>query len=208
MKKLLKWSLIGLVAVLLGYLVSVTAVDACLMGLPTPSYSFHTDTANYLIKDASEIDSQTGFKCSAFSSAYVLRHWGIEARGDSVYEIMPDKMENGYVYPKGIIKFLESNGLSVDYHIGNLTALKNEVAKGHPVIVMIKIRPDKDRLHYVPVVGYSQDSVYIAESIPELCNAAGQNYNRKISNEEFKVLWDTRAFKMPLYGNTFITANR
>lgn len=117
-------------------------------------------------------------------------------------------MENGYVYPKGIIKFLESNGLKVGYHIGNLTALKNEAAKGHPVIVMIKIRPDKDWLHYVPIVGYSPDSIYIAESIPDLCNAFGKQYSRSIATEDFKALWNTRTFKMPLYGNTFITANR
>ena len=73
---------------------------------------------------------------------------------------------------------------------------------------MIKIRPDKDWLHYVPVIGYSADSLFIAESIPELCNVKGKKYNRSISNKDFEVLWNTRAFKMPLYGNTFIIANR
>lgn len=205
-KKYLKWTVISTVTIALVYLISVTIVDAYLMGLATPDYSWNTDKEQFLISDSTRIDSQTDFKCSAFSSAYILRHWGEEARGDSIYEIMPYKMEDGYVYPKGIISFLKDNGFTVGYHFGNIDALKNEVAKGHPVIVMIKIRPDKEWLHYVPVVGYSADSIYIAESIPELCNVKGKSYNRSVSTEDFKTRWNTRAFKMPLYGNTFITA--
>ena len=137
------------------------------------------DAESYIIPESTRIDAQTGFKCSAFSSAYVLRHWGIEAHGDSVYEVMPDKMEGGYVYPKEIVSFLESNGFDVEYHIGNLNALKDEVAEGHPVIVMIKIYPEQDWLHYVPVVGYTPDSIFIAESLPELC--------RKLRRDLFQV---------------------
>lgn len=206
MKKILKWTIISAIILVFGYLVSVTFVDAHLMGLATPNYAGSVDKEYFLIEDSTRIDSQTGFKCSAYSSAFILRHWGKEAKGDSIYEIMPGKMDDGYVYPKGIISFLQDNGFNVGYHIGNLDALKNEVAKGHPIIVMIKIRPDKDWLHYVPVVGYSSDSIFIAESIPELCNVAGKKYNRSISTGDFETLWNTRAFKMPLYGNTFITA--
>lgn len=206
MKKILKWTIIGTIILVFGYLVSVTLVDARLMGLATPKYAGSVDKEHFLIEYSTRIDSQTGFKCSAYSSAFILRHWGKEAKGDTIYEIMSDKMDDGYVYPKGIISFLQDNGFNVGYHIGNLDALKNEVAKGHPVIVMIKIRPDKDWLHYVPVVGYSSDSIFIAESIPELCNVAGKKYNRSISTRDFETLWNTRAFKMPLYGNTFITA--
>lgn len=208
MKKILKWTVICTVAFVFGYLVSVTFVDVRLMGMATPKYASSIDKEHFLIKDSIRIDSQTGFKCSAYSSAFILRSWGKEAQGDSIYEIMPDKMEDGYVYPKGIISFLQGKGFNVGYHIGNLDALKNEVAKGHPVIVMIKIRPDKDWLHYVPVIGYSSDSIYIAESIPELCNVVGKKYNRSISTGDFEALWNTRAFKMPLYGNTFITVSK
>lgn len=208
MKKFLKWTVIGTVALIFGYLLIVTIVDVCLMGLATPKYAGSVDKEQFLIPDSTRIDAQTGFKCSAFSSAFILRHWGIEAQGDSVYEIIPDKMDDGYVYPKGIISFLKANGFTVGYHIGNISALKNEVAKGHPVIVMIKIRPDKPWLHYVPVLGYSADSIFIAESIPELCNTEGKKYNRSIATKDFETLWNTRAFKMPLYGNTFITAYR
>lgn len=191
---------------LLGYLISVTIVDAYLMGIATPYYSFKNDGYQFLLEDSTRIDFQTGFKCSAYSSAYIMRHWGIDVAGDSLYDIMPNKMDDGYVYPKGILSLLEKNGFVAGYHIGNMRALKNEIGKGHPVIVMIKIRPDKDWLHYVPVVGYSADSIFIAESIRELSNVRNKKYNRSISNKDFETLWNTRALKMPLYSNTFITA--
>lgn len=76
------------------------------------------------------------------------------------------------------------------------------------MIVMIKIRPDRDWLHYVPVVGYTPDSIFIAESLPELCNAVSPFYNRSISTADFLELWDTSSFKMPLYCNTFISAHK
>ncbi len=208
MKKIFKWTFIGIIIVLFGYLISVTIVDVHLMGLVQPLYSRHIEKTSFLIEDSTRTDLQEGFKCSAFSCAYLLRHRGINVHGDSIYEIMPNKMDNGYVYPKGIISFLERNNFTVGYYTGNIAALKNEIAKGNPAIVMIKIRPDKDWLHYVPVIGYSADSLFIAESIPELCNVKGKKYNRSISNKDFEVLWNTRAFKMPLYGNTFIIANR
>lgn len=205
MKLWLKRILLIVAIIFVGYLVSVTIVDACLMGLATPEFDSSVEKEAFLVTDSTRIDMQTGFKCSAFSSAYVLRHWGVEAHGDSVYEIMPDKMDDGYVYPKGIVSFIESQGFNVGYHIGNLTSLKNEVSSGHPTIVMIKIKEDEEWLHYVPVVGYTPDSIFIAESLPELCNANNPYYNRSIATEEFLKLWDTSAFKMPLYKNTFIS---
>ena len=43
MKKYLKWAVVTLVTIALAYLVSVTVVDANLMGLATPDYSWSAD---------------------------------------------------------------------------------------------------------------------------------------------------------------------
>lgn len=132
MKKIFKWTFIGIIIVLFGYLISVTIVDVHLMGLVQPLYSRHIEKTSFLIEDSTRTDLQEGFKCSAFSCAYLLRHRGINVHGDSIYEIMPNKMDNGYVYPKGIISFLERNNFTVGYYTGNIAALKNEIAKGNP----------------------------------------------------------------------------
>lgn len=208
MKQFLKWGTLGALIALAGYLIVFTAVDAHLMGVAIPCFSFSVDKDSYIIGDSTRVELQNGLKCSAYSSAYVLRHWGTDAHGDSIYDIMPDKMDGAYVYPRGIVSLLKFNGFKIDYHMGNLAALKNEIAKGHPVIVMIKINPDRDWLHYVPVVGYTSDSIFIAESLPELSNANGENFNRRIATEDFKTLWNTSSFRMPLYRNTFIIATR
>ena len=202
--KNIKCIVAAILFILIAYLVSFTLVDANLMGKAKLRIDLRPISESYMIIDSTRVDPQTGFKCSAFSSAYVMRHFGNEVNGDSIYELMPEKMTDGYVYPKGILKFFKKENFKVAYNMGNIVSLKNSIAKGHPVIVMIKIQPDKDWLHYVPIVGYSPDSVYVAESIPELCNSRGPNYSRTISTEEFKVLWNTSSFKMPLYRNTFI----
>ncbi len=200
--------LYGAILFVVGHFVIVTIVDANLMGLATPSFANRLQIESYLTNGSARVDMQTGFKCSAFSSAYVLRHFGFDAHGDSIHEEMPNKMDDGYVYPKGILSLFASKGYGTEYHIGNLTALKNAVALGNPVIVMIKIRSDEEWLHYVPIVGYTSDSLYIAESLPELCNTVGTNYTRSISTEDFKTIWNTSAFKMPLYRNTFIVVKK
>ncbi len=91
------------------------------------------------------------------------------------------------------------------YCAGNINALKNEVSKGNPVIVMIRTYINKTWLHYVPVVGYDEQYVFIAESLEELVNCDEQYYNRKIEIKEFKKLWNTSMVKMPLFRNSYIT---
>lgn len=60
--------------------------------------------------------------------------------------------------------------------------------------------------YYVPVVGWDESYIFIAESFRNLSNCEEGYYNRKVTIEEFKRLWNTAGWKMPLYRNTYITA--
>ncbi len=193
---------------LFSYFLTTTIIDVVLIGRLDFCFSPKAKTKKFLITKENRIDFQDGFKCSGFSSALVMRHWNILADGNSVYEKMPNKMKDGYIYPKGIFNFLSANGFKVKYCRGNLNVLKNAVAGGNPVIVMIKIRSDKNWLHYVPVVGYDEQNVFIAESLAELSNCNEPHYNRRIPTKEFKKLWNTAMLKMPLYANTFFAVER
>lgn len=113
-------------------------------------------------------------------------------------------MKDGYVYPKGILKLFPRYGLKVKYCAGNIAALKNEVCKGNPVIVMIRVQVGKNWLHYVPVVGYDKEYIFIAESLGEYVNCNEKYYNRKIAIKEFEKMWNTSMLKMPFYKNTYI----
>lgn len=197
-----------LLSMLVNYFIITTIVDSVLMGALHFHFSVKCRTKEFVIKKANRIDLQSGYKCSAFSSAYILRHWDIEEDGENLYEVIPNKMKDGYVYPRGILNILPQYGFKVKYCSGNIAALKNEVSKGNPVIVMIRIQTDKDWLHYVPVVGYDEQNIFIAESLSDLVNSNEQYYNRKISVKEFEKLWNTSMLKMPFYRNTYITISK
>lgn len=139
----------------------------------------------------------------------VLRHFGIEAKGEALYEQIPNKMRNGYVYPKGIPKLLERYGIKARYHKGNMNTLKQELIKGNPVIVLIRYQKDKNWLHYVPVVGFDEDAIYLADSLKELVNTpASSGYNRKVPTLEFEKLWQTSLWFMPFYSYTYFSIER
>lgn len=188
----------------INYFIITTIVDWCLMGIAIPIFAKNCCSKMFFIEKKNRIDFQKNIECSAFSSAYILRHLNIDAAGEELYKIMPNKMKTGYVYPKGICNLLKQYGVKVKYRIGNLNSLKNEVRKGNPVIVMIKTEEDKKELHYVPVVGYDNNFIYVAESLKYLANIDEEKYNRKIENSKFKKLWKTNELKMPLYRNTYI----
>lgn len=185
------------------YLTITQIVDIVLLGHLAWKFSNKSSLPSYMIEEENRIDLQTDFQCSAFACAYVLRHFGIDADGKSLYAAMPHKMKSGYVYPKGIRVLLQRHDIPVRYCRGNLSALKQELQKGHPVIVMIRVQRDKGWLHYVPIVGYDEEYLYVAESLPELVNCPGASYNRKIPKTEFLQLWNTDMVKQPFYKNTY-----
>ena len=190
------------------YLLITTIVDMILMGVLFFQFAPGCGADHYLIESENRIDIQTGYQCSAFSSAYLLRHFQIEAEGEDRYKKMPCKMKDGYVYPRGIQKLLRAYGFRVRYCSGNLNALKREVEKGNPVIVMIRVREDKNWLHYVPVVGFDEQNIFLAESLEDMVNCNEKCYNRKVDNKTFRRLWNTSMLRQPLYRNTYMVARK
>lgn len=199
---------IVLLVSLIGYLLITTIIDFVLMGKLHFRISKKVHGERCIIENNNRIDIQTGFKCSAFSIAYVLRHFNIDAKGDDIYEFIPHKMKNGYVYPKGIIDLFKEKGFRVTYCCGNLDTLKHDLENNGPIIVMIRVQKDKNYLHYVPIVGFDENNVYLAESLSELINDTNTLYNRKISNKEFLKLWNTSMIRQPLYKNTYFVISR
>jgi len=195
-----------LLIILMNYLIITNIVDIILLGAFSFRFSTGCHTEQFVITKENRIDMQKGFQCSAFSTAYVLRHFDKEVDGGTLYSVMPHKMKSGYVYPKGVYDMLRSYGMKVKYCRGNLNALKVDLQKGNPVIVMIRVQKDKDWLHYVPVVGFDEEHVFLAESLSELINCKNVLYNRRLRNEEFLQLWNTAMLKQPFYKNTYFVA--
>lgn len=204
----MEWFLLKAAVYFIEYIIIATIVNIVLMGALRFRFSLNCKVKQFVITKENRIDFQNGNECAAFSSAYVLRHWGIEESGNNLYEKIQNKTKDGCVYPKGIQRLLSQYGFRVNYCAGTLNSLKNEVGKGNPVIVMIRSYAGRNLLHFVPVVGYDEQHIFIAESWKEFENCEEKRYNRVLTNEEFKKLWNTGMWKMPLYRNTYLTVYR
>lgn len=81
---------------------------------------FSIEEKSFIITKENRIDMQKGFQCSAFSTAYVLRHFDKKVDGGTLYSVMSHKMKRVYVYPKGLYDMLRNYGMKVKYCRGNL----------------------------------------------------------------------------------------
>lgn len=160
----------------------------------------------YIIDVPNRFEIQGFNQCAGFSSAYMMRHFGRAIKGDEAYQKIP-KLKNGTILPKHLRSFLRKEGFAANYFRGSLDTLKAEVEKGNPVIVFIRSYKGSKTLHYVNVVGYDENNIYIAETIEDYINCPSELYNRKVSNEDFLDLWNTAMFIMPLHKNTFFSIN-
>lgn len=153
--------------------------------------TIHPET--YMIREKNYFDYQSGLECAAFSSAYILRHFGEKADGVELFKNFPGKVSDGGVSPYGIVKFFQSRGYKAEFKCnGTIEELKMEVSKGIPVIVFIRVNEQELGTHYIPLVGYDKDYFYFAESLPYMANYKDEEdlpYNRKIEISEFKKLW-------------------
>lgn len=188
---------------IMNYFLITIIVDICLMGIVSLQHVPRVSEERIIIKEKNRIDIQTDYQCSVYAAAYILRHYGIPADGKELYSIMPNKMKMGYVYPKGVQSLLKSYGLGVTYCRGSFNNLKYEISKGNPVIVMILVQSDKNWLHYVPVVGYDEKYIYLAESLENLINCDEKYYNRRVEKKVFMRLWNTAMIRQPFYKNTY-----
>ena len=195
-----------IISSVISWLVIATIINCILMGIPIPTISKKSYPPTHNIRSENVIDIQKNFECSGYSTAYLMRHFGMQVNGEDLYKKMPNKMNNGCVYPKGVVRLLNQQGLKATLRIGTIAELKKEVSKDIPVIVFIKVHKDQSYLHFVPVIGYDEEYFYIAESLKELVNVEDMSCNRKVSISEFKELWNTRDWKMPFYKNAYITA--
>ncbi len=189
----MEWLVWLLMATGISAFVITTIVDMIVMGSYTLKIAASISISQFVIGKENRI---------------LLRHYDIPANGTEIYQKMPYKASDGCVPPKAIKKVFESYGFHVTYCAGNLNALKREVCKGNPVIVFIKSRKDKRWLHFVPVVGYDEDNLFLAESAVEHTNCNEKEYNRRISNSDFMALWNTAMLKMPLYAHTFYVVEK
>lgn len=183
-------------------IIIVFIVSICFMLLPRTQSENASQITNYpkafMIQNPNYFDYQPDLECSAFASAYLLRHYGQDAEGLKLFVNFPGKLSDGRgVKPEGVTEFFKRQGYHAEFVVnGTIDGLKSEIAKGAPVIVFIHVAEPYENphyTHYVPIVGYDEKYFYFAESLDYLANCKEQlelSYNRKTTIIEFKKLWN------------------
>lgn len=211
-------------------LIITTIVDIILMGFLHPNFDAGAKYAEFFVSPQNEtvktesgsyFEFQQNGGCAGFSSAFVLRHLGTYASGEETFKEVPYQMKGGAGVPKGISGLFAKHGIKMTACTGNFSALKNEIARGNPVIVVIRSFVGKNDLHFACITGYDEENIYFADSIQSWVNVDKDGnaiepsldtlptsdesvyYNRVVPVSEFKKLWNTSMLKMPLYRNIF-----
>ncbi len=147
-------------------------------------------------------EDQPPGQCAGYSSAYILRHYGIDVVGKQVYEEMSFKIPvSGYVLPKGIIRYLDSLGHEAKMYKGDLQTLKSRLTVDVPIIVLIGngLRWQ----HYMTLVGYCDEKqeLYFYDSRIKMDENGSSPGNRTLSEDYFLTLWDNG---LPIFNHVYI----
>jgi len=146
----------------------------------------------FLVKQTSYFEKQGKSECGGYSSAYVLRCLGEDIAGKDNYQQLGYKFTNGYVMPQALLDTFHNYGYIVKLYRGDIAELKTRLSKGAPIIVLLG--HGKSWQHYVTVVGYDENDIYLYDSNKDTNNSKG--YNRIMSNTEFISQWKN---KIPLF---------
>ncbi|MBC9784829.1 C39 family peptidase [Heliobacterium chlorum] len=208
-------------------LITVLAVSACfligatvylLRPFPTPDSILERNLSiaqgnpslmerhpsSYHVPREASFEVQGHNQCSAFSTACLLRSLGKDVKGAEVYREINFKIPlSGYVLPKGIMTYLEQEGLHPSIFQGTIDTLKERIRLGYPVIVLV----GNGLLwqHYMTILGYDDEKgeLYFFDSKKETDENGSMPGNRTLQEDYFLSLWDNG---LPWFHHMYIIA--
>lgn len=144
------------------------------------------------------IDQQTGNDCSAYASAFVMRHLGNQITGPELYGDI--RRTFGFVPVHHVVSLFQNYGYHAKAYHGDIDTMKKRLTNGVPVIAFVRIPGDT---HYTVIVGYDEDFIYLADSISDYSDTEGGWYNRRLGTNEFEEIWKTDMYPVK---NIYIVA--
>lgn len=207
MKKYLKRIILGLLVVFIVLNIAVAIIlkatnqplslfDVYQQSIPKQDQIKAKYQKEYLVNASSDFLMQEHNQCAGFATAYNLKVRSKKTTPLKVYNNLKYKLSNGYVLPQSIKTYLEDKGLQVKMYKGNLKQLKTRLNQGKPIITLIG--QGLAWQHYVNVVGYDQNNIYLYDSM--LSNTNNHKYNRILSNEKFLSYFNN---ELPIYHNLY-----
>ena len=97
---------------------------------------------------------------------------------------------------------LEARGYSAQAYHGDIGTLKQSLAAGVPVIAFVSVPGDT---HYLVVVGYDAQYLYLADSLAQTTDSCDTPYNRTLTTAEFEAIWRTDT---PLSDNIYVVVSK
>ena len=161
---------------------------------------------SFRITTENNFETQVVNECSAFSSAYVLRHFGENKTGLALYEELNYKLPfSGYVLPKGILEYFQKSPYQIQMYTGTFETLKTQLTKGNPIIVLVGAGLHWQ--HYMTLVGYDDtlNEVYFFDSLKEYDENENAPGNRTLSADYFLDMWDN---ELPIFNHLYFTITK
>ena len=119
-----------------------------------------------------------------------------------IMEINPPKDDGGSAaLPAAYFCETGGNYIAPQTYHGDVTSLKQRLTAGAPVIAFVSIPGDT---HYLVVVGYDAQYLYLADSLAQTADSSAA-YNRRLTIAEFEAIWHTDT---PLSDNIYIIVSR
>ena len=199
MKRWLFWGNLGLlllVLIIFYYLTPFPQRDSLTKSVPS----------SYSIDQENSFETQVHNECSAFSTAYVLRHFGESQTGLELYEKFGYKLPfSGYVLPKGILSYFKDSAYEATLYRGTFETLKSRLIEGTPVIVLVG--DGLNWQHYMTLVGFDQSlsEVYFFDSLRQDDENGEAPGNRTLSTDYFLQLWDNG---LPIFNHIYFTIEK
>ncbi|MDY6323698.1 MAG: C39 family peptidase [Catonella sp.] len=143
--------------------------------------------------------------CSAYMTAHLLQHYGIEKDPEDIYNRMERFIDSEAVAPWQVVRYinrvLPENSVPARYSFkvsGKLQDIHTELEHGLPVPVVILYDTESrtfDDLHYVLVTGMDDRKVYMIDSLHD---GGRRTYNRTVSLEDFMIMWGLKKAIIPV----------
>jgi len=173
--------------------------------LTLPSFSDRNETVltDVTLKWSSSLNKrQSHNSCAAYSTMAFL-YVALDSIFDPerINSDMTSRMRNEYTYPWGVTSFLKSQGIkSKIYWFGLLDDasrikwIKQMVSRNAPVILIVG---NRDYLHYVTILGYSESDFYIYDSnIPYFDLNGDLPGNKAVSYDNIMIWWKSALFTL------------
>ena len=101
---------------------------------------------------------QTEALCGGAAAAMVFRYWGDRHADIQQFESLVDTRAGG-IADTALIDAIRSRGWNAQRLEGSIATIRDQVAAGHPLILLIEDRPS--RYHYVVAVGGDDEQVFV-----------------------------------------------